>query len=325
MQNRYPWIFLLSTLIGAFLTGTSLAQSYPQRPVKIVVGFAAGGSTDKLTRIIAQRMSDLLGHSVIVENKPGAAGNIAAEFVAGAPADGHTLFMATLSSQAINPHLYAKLKFDPLKSFEPIALVAKYPLLLVVSPQLPIKSVRDLVAHARVHPGTTFFASSGSGSPSHLAGELFKLTTGTDVRHVPYRGGSPAMMALMSNEVQFGFETIPSAMGLAKTGKLRGIAVTSNQRLGSIPDIPTVQEAEMPGFVVTSWAGLLAPAGTPREIVARLSQAVQATLAAPAISSALVADGAELAGGTPTEFQRFMSDELKAWGDIVRRSGARLD
>lgn len=325
MQTRCPWIVFLSSLIWALWTSASFAQSYPQRPLKIVVGFAAGGSTDKLTRIVAQRMTDLLGQPVIVENKPGAAGNIAAEFVAGSPADGHTLFMATLSSQAINPHLYAKLKFDPLKSFEPIALVAKYPLLLVVSPQLPIKSVRDLVAHARVNPGNTFFASSGSGSPAHLAGELFKLTTGIDVRHVPYRGGGPAMMALMSNEVQFGFETIPSAIGLAQTGKLRGIAVTSNQRLSSIPDIPTVQEAEMPGFVVTSWAGLLAPAGTPREIIARLSQAVQTTLATTAIGSALVADGAELGGGTPAEFKRFMSDELKAWGDIVRRSGAKLD
>lgn len=319
---------LLAACCGCLLAmggQTATAQTYPARPIKLVVGFAAGGSTDKLARLVAQRMGEVLGQSVVVENRPGAAGNIAAEFVAGAPADGYTLFMGTLSSQAINPYLYPKLKFDPLRSFDPVMLVAKYPLLLVVSPQLPVRSVKELVAYARTNPGQTFFASSGSGSPAHLAGEMFRLETGAQVRHVPYRGGGPAMMALMANEVQFGFETIPSAIGHAKNGKLRGVAVTSHERVSSVSDIPTVQESGIPGFVVTSWAGLLVPAGTPKELIARLSQAAQATVASAGVSAALIADGAELGGGSPADFQRFMTDELKVWGDVVRRSGAKVD
>lgn len=319
--------WLASCCVGLLVIGVQAAsaQTYPARPLKLVVGFAAGGSTDKLSRLIAQRMGEILGQSVVVENRPGAAGNIAAEFVAGAPADGYTLFMGTLSSQAINPHLYPKLKFDPQRSFDPVMLVAKYPLLLVVSPQLPVRSVKELVAYARANPGQTFFASSGSGSPAHLAGEMFRLETGAQVRHVPYRGGGPAMMALMANEVQFGFETIPSAIGHAKSGKLRGVAVTSQERVSSAAETPTVQESGIPGFVVTSWAGLLVPAGTPKELVARLSHAAQATLATAGVSAALVADGAELGGGSPADFQRFMADELKVWGDVVRRSGAKVD
>ena len=304
--------------------GIAAAQSYPSKPVRIVVGFAAGGSTDKLARVLALRMTDLLGQSVVVDNRPGAAGNLAAELVATAPADGYTVFMATLSSQAINPHLY-KLKFDPLKSFEPITLVAKYPLLLVVSPQLRVNNVAELVAHAKTNPGRTFFASSGSGSPSHLAGEIFKGATGTDVQHVPYRGGGPAMMALMGNEAQFGFETIPSAIGHARSGKLKGLAVTSEQRSTASPELPTMQEAGLKGFAVTSWAGLLAPAGTPKAVLDRLTQATQDAIASPAVNAALAGDGAQPGGGSSAEFARFMADEIKAWGEVVRSSGAKVD
>ena len=304
--------------------GQALAQGYPTKPIKIVVGFAAGGSTDKLARLMALRMTELLGQSVVVDNKPGAAGNLAAELVATAPPDGYTLFMATLSSQAINPYLY-KLKFDPVKSFEPISLVAKYPLLLVVPPQLHVNSVAELVSYAKANPGRTFFASSGSGSPAHLAGEIFKSTTGTDVQHVPYRGGGPAMLALMANESQFGFETIPSAIGHARGGKLKGLAVTSDARSTAAPELPTMQEAGLKGFSVTSWAGLLAPAGTPQAVLDRLTQVTQNTIASPAIKSALAVDGAEPGGGTGAEFARFMADELKVWGEVVRKSGAKAD
>jgi tripartite-type tricarboxylate transporter receptor subunit TctC len=290
----------------------------------MVVGFAAGGSTDKLARVLAQRMGEVLGQQVVVENRPGAAGNIAAELVAGSPPDGYTVFMATVSSQAINPHLY-KLKFDPIKSFEPVTLVAKYPLLLVVPPQIPVNSVQDLVSYARANAGKTFFASSGSGSPAHLAGEIFKGVTGTEVKHVPYKGGGPAMLALMANEVQFGFETIPSAIGHARSGKLRGLGVTSDSRSGAAPDLPTMQEAGLKGFSVTSWAGLLAPAGTPKDVMARLSEATIASLNSPTVKTALAADGAEPGGGTPAQFGKFMSDELKAWGEVVRSSGAKVD
>jgi tripartite-type tricarboxylate transporter receptor subunit TctC len=310
--------------LGLVLAGAAAAQQFPAKPVRIVVGFAAGGSTDKLARVLATRMGELLGQSVIVDNRPGAAGNLAAEAVAAAAPDGYTLFMSTVSSQAINPHLY-KLKFDPIKGFEPIALVAKYPLLLVVPPQLRVNSVPELVAYAKGNPGRTFFASSGSGSPAHLAGEIFKSATGTNVQHVPYRGGGPAMLALMANEAQFGFETIPSAIGHARGGKLKALAVTSDRRSAASPELPTMQESGMKAFSVTSWAGLLAPAGTPRPVLDRLAQATQEAIASPAVNAALVQDGAEPGTGSAADFGRFMADELKAWGEVVRASGAKVD
>jgi tripartite-type tricarboxylate transporter receptor subunit TctC len=313
---------LLCLVLAASAAAT--AQQFPAKPVRIVVGFAAGGSTDKLARVLALRMSELLGQSVLVDNRPGAAGNLAAEVVATAAPDGYTLFMSTVSSQAINPHLY-KLKFDPIRSFEPIALVAKYPLLLVVPPQLAVNNVPELIAYARSNPGKTFFASSGSGSPAHLAGEIFKGATGTDVQHVPYRGGGPAMLALMANEAQFGFETIPSAIGHARSGKLKGLAVTSDQRSTAAPELPTMQQAGLKGFSVTSWAGLLAPVGTPKPVLERLTQVTLAAIGSPVVKTALSSDGAEPGGGTAADFGRFMADELKAWGEVVRTSGAKAE
>jgi len=280
---------------------------------------------DKLARVLATRMSELLGQPVLVDNRPGAAGNIAADLVATSAPDGYTIFMATLSSQAINPHMYSKLRFDPIKSFESIGLVAKYPLLLVVSPQLQVNSVQDLVKYAKANPGKTFFASSGNGSPAHLAGEIFKTSTSTDVRHVPYRGGGPAMLALMANEAQFGFETIPSAIGHARGGKLKGLAVTSDQRSAAAPALPTMQESGLKGFSVTSWAGLLAPAGTPKDIIAKLAETTRAAIASPSVKDAMSNDGAEPGGGTPEQFTTFMVDELKAWGPVVRAAGAKVD
>ena len=315
--------FLLA--FGLIAVSTAQAQTYPSRPVRIVVGFAAGGSTDKLARLVAQRLSEELGQSVVVENRPGAAGNIAAEAVASAPPDGYTLFMATLSSQAINPHLYEKLNFDPIASFEPIMLVAKYPLLLVVPPQLGVASVGELVAYARAHPGRTFYASSGNGSPAHLAGEIFRNLTQTDVRHVPYRGGGPAMLSLMSNETQFGFETIPSAIGHARSGKLRGIAVTSDTRSSAAPELPTMQQAGIDNFVVTSWAGLVAPAGTPRAVIERLTAATRATIDARTVQESLALDGAQPGSGDGPAFGRFMQSELKAWGVVVRQADAKVE
>lgn len=309
--------------VGLVVAGSAAAQQFPSKPVRIVVGFAAGGSTDKLARVLALRMTELLGQSVIVDNRPGAAGNLAAELVASSPADGYTVFMATLSSQAINPHLY-KLKFDPIKAFEPIALVAKYPLLLVVPPQLRVNSVPELIAHAKANPGT-FFASSGNGSPAHLAGEIFKSAAGVDIQHIPYKGGGPAMLALMANEAQFGFETIPSAIGYARGGKLKGLAVTSDRRSTASPDLPTMQEAGVKDFSVTSWAGLLAPAGTPKAVIDRLTQATQAAIGSPSVATALSSDGAEPGSGGGAEFKRFMNDELQTWGKVVRASGAKVD
>ena len=280
-SRSFKPLFGTLLMLAAF-SGQAQAQGFPSKPVRIVVGFAAGGSTDKLARVMSKRMGELLGQSVVVENRPGAAGNLAAEVVAGAPADGYTLFMTTLSSQAINPHLYSKLRFDPVKSFEPISLVAKYPLLLVVAPQLKVNSVQELIAYVKKSDQQSFFSSAGSGSPAHLAGEMFKARTGANLQHVPYKGGSPALLAVMANEAQFAFETIPSAIGQTKGGKLKPLAVSSSARSTAAPELPTLQEEGLSQFVVTSWAGLVAPAGTPRDVLEKLNQATQQTLATPA-------------------------------------------
>lgn len=301
------------------------AQDFPNKPVRIVVGFAAGGSTDKLGRILSQRMGELLGQSVIIENRPGAAGNLAAEVVAGSPPDGYTLFMTTLSSQAINPHIYQKLRFDPIKSFEPITLVAKYPLLLVVPPQINVNSVQELVTYAKKNGSNAFFSSAGNGSPAHLAGEIFKARSGSSLQHVPYKGGNPALMAVMANEAQLAFETIPSAIGQTKGGKLKALAVTSASRSSAAPDLPTLQEAGIPNFIVTSWAGLVAPMGTPSDVLEKLNQVMNQTLATPSVHAALVADGAEPAGGSRADFGRFIQQELESWGDVVRSAQVRMD
>ena len=310
-------------LLAAF--STHAQPNYPSKPVRIVVGFAPGGSTDKLARVLSKRMEELLGQSFIVENRPGAAGNLAAEVVASAPADGYTLFMTTLSSQAINPHIYSKLRFDPVKSFEPISLVAKYPLLLVVAPQIKVNSVPELIAYVKKSGQQSFFSSAGNGSPAHLAGEMFKARTGGNLQHVPYKGGSPALLAVMSNEAQFAFETIPSAIGQTKGGKLKPLAVSSDSRSAAAPELPTLQEEGLKQFVVTSWAGLVAPAGTPRDVVEKLNQATSQALATPAVHAALIADGAEPAGGSNTEFARFLAQEFKSWGDVVRTAQIKLD
>ena len=323
-SRSFKPLFGTLLMLAAF-SGQAQAQGFPSKPVRIVVGFAAGGSTDKLARVMSKRMGELLGQSVVVENRPGAAGNLAAEVVAGAPADGYTLFMTTLSSQAINPHIYSKLRFDPVKSFEPISLVAKYPLLLVVAPQLKVNSVQELIAYIKKSDQQSFFSSAGSGSPAHLAGEMFKARTGANLQHVPYKGGSPALLAVMANEAQFAFETIPSAIGQTKGGKLKPLAVSSSARSTAAPELPTLQEEGLSQFVVTSWAGLVAPAGTPRDVLEKLNQATQQTLATPAVNAALVADGAEPAGGSSAEFARFLSQEFKSWGDVVRSAQVKLD
>ena len=328
LQRRALPLSLAGMVLAAVCAMTATgahAEAFPTKPVRVVVGFAAGGSTDKLARVLSQRMGELLGQSVVVENRPGAAGNLAAEVVASAPADGYTLFMTTLSSQAINPHIYSKLRFDPVKSFEPVTLVAKYPLLLVVPPQLKIHSVQELVSYVKKQEGPSFFSSAGNGSPAHLAGEMFKARTGANLQHVPYKGGSPALLAVMSNEAQLAFETIPSAIGQAKGGKLKALAVTSDKRSPAAPDLPTLQEAGLSNFVVTSWAGLVAPAGTPREIVDKLNKATVQAMETPAVRQALIADGAEPAGGSPGDFARFMAREFQSWGDVVRTAKVSLE
>jgi tripartite-type tricarboxylate transporter receptor subunit TctC len=323
---KLPSLKLFATLaLACAAVQPAASQSFPSKPVRMVVGFAPGGSTDKLARVLAQAMTEVLGQSVVVDNRPGAAGNLAAELVAASPADGYTVFMATLSSQAINPHLYSNMRFHPVNSFEPVLLVAKYPLLLMAAPQLPVNNVQEFIAYTKANSNKLHFSSAGNGSPGHLAGEIYKSSTGVEATHVPYKGGGPAMLAVMANEVQFAFETIPSAIGQVKGGKLKGLAVTSDERSAAAPNLPTMKEAGLASFSVTSWAGLVVPAKTPKAVVERLTEATRAALQRTAVRTALAEDGAEPGGGSASDFARFMASETRGWGDVVRAAGIKMD
>ncbi len=315
---------LLSLLAGGVLLATSAQAAYPEKAVRVVVGFSAGGTTDVAARIIAKELGDDLGQTFVVENKPGAGSNIGAELVARAKPDGYTLYMVAVTS-AINHTLYKKLNFDLTKDFSPVALVIKVPNILVVNPALPVKSVKELVAYAKANPGKIAFASSGSGTSIHMAGELFKLRAGVDIMHVPYKGSAPAMTDLLGNQVQMMFDNMPSAWPHVQAGKLRALAVTTAERSATAPDLPTMLESGFDKFDVSSWFGLIAPAGTPPEIVAKLNASVQKALSKPEVQQRFKDLGAVTAKTTPREFGDFIKHEVEQWGAVVKASGATVD
>jgi tripartite-type tricarboxylate transporter receptor subunit TctC len=312
--------FLL--LLVCFQTAT--AQNYPNRPVKIVIGFTPGGGVDINARLLASKLTEYLGQSVIVENKPGAGTNIGAEFVARSAADGYTLFFNS-PAMAINMSLYKNPGYDIVKDFTPVSVFSDSTNILVVPASLPAKSVKELVALARDKPGALNFSSAGAGSTQHLAGELFKLRTGTQMVHVPYRGSAPSIAALLTAEVQLSFVN-PLAIGShVKSGRLRALAVAGPKRAGMVPDVPTMKEAGVEGVEVPLWFGLLAPAGTPREIVATLASGVQRAAKDPELRKRLEEQGGEPVGSTPEEFSRLLREELTKWAEVVKVSGARAD
>ncbi|NDY83872.1 tripartite tricarboxylate transporter substrate binding protein [Orrella sp. NBD-18] len=321
---RRASVLLLTGLATALPFSVSAQANYPDKSVRIVVGFSAGGSTDVVARLLAKELGEEFGQSFIVENKPGAGSNIAAEYVARAPADGYTLLMMAVTS-TINQTLYPNLKFDILKDLTPVALGAKVPNLLVVNPKVPVNSVKELVAYANKNPGKLNFASSGSGTSIHMTGELFKINTKIDVSHIPYKGSSPAMTDLVGGQVQFMFDNMPSALPLVQSGKLRALAVTSPQRSAAVPDVPTMAEAGFPGFDVSSWFGLMAPAKTPDAVVQKLNAAVAKALASPELKKRLADLGATSQSMTTAEFGDFVKNEVKVWGDVVKASGAQVD
>nr|WP_297350651.1 tripartite tricarboxylate transporter substrate binding protein [uncultured Caldimonas sp.] len=325
---------LLATL-GAFaLTAWSwpaTAQStWPSKPVRIVVPFAPGGTTDILARALAPELSKAFGQQFIVDNKPGAGGNLGAADVARAQADGHTLLMGTVGTHGINQSLYPKLPYDPIKDFAPITLVAGVPNVLVINPgkaeAYKIGSVPDLIRYARANPGKLNMASSGNGTSIHLAGELFKSMTGTYMVHFPYRGSGPALMDLVGGTMDVMFDNLPSAMAQIKAGKLKALAVTSATRSAALPDVPTIAEAgPLKGYEASSWFGLLAPAGTPPEVVNRLQQETAKALSSPELKARLEAQGAIPGGNTPAEFAKMIDAETKKWAQVVKASGAKVD
>jgi len=316
---------LACALVAVSPVPDAAAQAFPSKPVKLVIPFPPGGSLDNIGRLIAQKLSESWGQQVVIENKPGAGGNIGADAVAKSPADGYAVVMGALSTHAVNPSLYAKMPYDAAKDFAPISLVAITPNVLIVNADSPVRTLKDLIAWAKANPGRTNFGSGSNGSAGHLAGELFKLETGTDVAHIPYKGGAPALQALLAGDTQFMFDNLANAMAQVKGGKVRAIAVTTAQRSKLAPDLPTMAEAGMPGFDISTWFGLLAPAGTPPDVIAKWNADVVKVLNSPDVREKMLAQGAEPAPDSPAEFAAFIARERDKYARIVKASGAKVD
>ncbi len=323
---------LRATVMLAGLAAIALAQpaaaqapAYPTKAIRLVVPFPPGGATDILARNVAQKLSETWGQSVVVDNRPGAGGNIGSELVAKAAPDGYTLEMGTVGTHAINASLYSKMPYDHVKDFAPIILVAGVPNVLVVNPSLPVNSVQELIAYAKANPGKLNFASSGPGTSIHLSGELFKVMAGVQMTHVPYKGSAPALQDLLGGQVQLMFDNLPPSLPQIKGGKLRALAVTSLTRAPALPDVPTIAESGLPGFEASSWFGILAPAGTPPAIIAKVNAEVAKWLASPEGKEKLVAIGANAAGGSPEDFARHIQVETAKWAKVVKESGAKVD
>jgi tripartite-type tricarboxylate transporter receptor subunit TctC len=304
--------------------GTACAQEYPVRAIRMLVPFPAGGGSDTIARVTAQKLSALLGQQVVVDNRAGASGNIAGEIAARATPDGYTLMFAN-SSIAITPAVYAKLAFDPVKDLVPISMVSSYPFALVVHPALPVKSVKELVAFAKSKPGELTYSSAGAGTMSHLAMELFALRTGTKLTHLPYKGAAPASVGLMSGEAQVAFIVMPVAQVQINAGRLRGLAVAAKNRSAVVPQLPTLQEAGVADNEALQWNGLFAPAKTPQAILDRLYREVTKALATAELKQRFEAEGADPVGNTPKEFAAFFRAEAAKWFEVAKTSGTKLD
>ena len=330
-SNRRLVLTALALPAMTLIANQVRAQStWPTKPVRIVVPFAAGGTTDILARAMAPELSRAFGQQFIVDNRAGAGGNVGADIVAKSPADGYTLLMGTVGTHGINKALYPKMPFDPQKDFAPITLVAGVPNVMVMSTDkaraMGINNVADFIRYARANPGKLSMASSGNGTSIHLAGELFKSMTGVFMTHIPYRGSGPAMLDLVAGNVDVMFDNLPSAMSQIRAGKLKAFAVTSAQRSAALPEVPTIEEAgKLKGYEASSWFGLLAPAGTPPEVVSRIQQEAAKSLATPAMKEKLLAQGAVASGNTPQEFARLIDSEIRKWAQVVKTSGAKVD
>jgi tripartite-type tricarboxylate transporter receptor subunit TctC len=311
---------LLAAIVVAGHMSASLAQGYPNRPIRIVHGFDAGGGADALMRIVLPRFAEILGQQVYIDYHVGAGGTIAMELVAHAAPDGYTLLLGT-PGLAINPSLYAHLSFDPLKDFAPITLVNVVQNVLEVNADVPVNSLQELIAYAKARPGKLNYASSGVGTSLHLAGELFKSRTGLDIVHVPYKGSTQASTAVLTGDTQMMFNVLPTALPQIKAGKIKAIAVTGKTRSPALPAVPTMQEAGVPNYVAVTWNGLLAPAGTPRNIVLTLNRAMAQALQSPKVQANCANAGAEGTSSSPEEFAQLLRDETTRWSGVIGAAG----
>jgi tripartite-type tricarboxylate transporter receptor subunit TctC len=310
-------------LVGA--STAALAQQYPARPVRVLIPFTAGSAADIIARAMEPQMREKLGQSLVIDNRGGAGGNIAAEMTAKSAPDGYTIMMGTIGTHAINYSLYSKLPYHPLRDFTPIALVGESPNVLVLNPRVPANSIKELIALAKAKPGFLNYGSSGAGTSVHLSGELFNTMAGVKMVHVPFKGASEALTALLGGETDLMFASLSSAIPLVKAGKLKAFAVTGMQRSPSIPELPTMNEAALPGFAAVAWFGIVAPAGVPKPVVTTLNGAALAALGTQEVKNRLFASGVEVRTSTPEEFARLIESEMQKWAKVVKASGARVD
>jgi tripartite-type tricarboxylate transporter receptor subunit TctC len=313
---------MIRSTVAALAAALSLSTfaAYPERPIKVLIGYAPGGSTDVVARLVGQKLGEKLGQPIVIENKPGGAGDFAAELMLQAPPDGYTLMMSTVALHAINPGLF-KQRFDPINDFTPIAFVCSYPMIMIASPQTTFKSLAELKGFATATPA--FYSSSGVGSPGHLSGELLRGRTGLNVTHVPYKGGSPSTLAIISGEAQLNFATLPAVVPQVRAGKVRAIALASKERNPAVPDVPTMAEWGVADFEVGTWSALIGPKGMPADVVQKLNAAVTAVLADPAVRQRLVNDGAEVQTMSASELGDFMRTENGRWVKVVRDAGIK--
>jgi tripartite-type tricarboxylate transporter receptor subunit TctC len=316
---------LLLILLAMSACTAAQAQQYPAKPIRMIVPFTPGGSTDVIARVIAQKIGESLGVQVVIDNRAGAGGNIGVEMAAKAPPDGYTLVMGHIGTMAVNPTLYKKLPYDPLRDFAPVALVALVPNLMAVHPALPVRNVKELIALARANPGRLNYGSSGAGGTPYLACEYFKLAAKLNITHVPYKGAAPMAADLAGGQVEMTITGIPSLLPFVKANRVRVLAVTTAQRIAFMPDVPTVAEAALPGFEAVSWYGVLAPAATPKEIVARLNSEIVKAAANPDTAERLSAEGANPSAGTPEQFGAFIKSEIARWGKVIKATGSVID
>jgi tripartite-type tricarboxylate transporter receptor subunit TctC len=325
-MQRKTWLKTAAAVallaVGATVVGPAAAQAFPNKPIRLVVTFPPGGAPDILARLFADKAQ--LGQPVVVDNKPGAGGNIGAEMVAKAPADGYTLVMGTVGTHSINGALYSKMPYDMVKDFAPVGHVASAPNLLVVTNSLPVKNVAELISYMKANPDKLSFGSPGIGTSVHVSGELFKSLTGTSMQHVPYKGRQFAIPDLVGGSIQVMFDNMPSALPMAKEGKIRALAQTTATRSGAAPDVPTVAET-VPGFEATTWFAMFAPAGTPKDVVARINAEMQRVYKLPDVAEKLKALGLETWISTPEELARYQATEMTKWAKVVKDSGAKAD